>query len=250
MFAQSKDSLEFYKKQHDVPVKYKLEHFNLKGKVKSFYITSSSKNENDGKLIHEFDENGNLIQIKNKYGIASKKYNYNKEGKLISFTTISKSTRNFEVKLSENGNIVQLLINNSERGISTILNEFNKNGLWTKQIHVEENSVLQENIYENDLKLCEVLIYSENQISSSTTFKYNFFNDFIQIQLRSKDIKSDNSSVSYVYTDYYGNEIYGFPFEQKKISKKLIKKVLSNFLLDENKNWVKNENMVQIVTYY
>lgn len=248
--AQSKDSISFFKRYHDFPVKYKLEHFCLQGKVKSFYVTTTPENEDNEKVIHEFDEKGNLIQIKNSLGYVSKKYNYNSNGKLISYTTKSKSMREFEVSLGSNGNVVQLIINNKEHGISTVVNEYNKNGYWTKQNHIEDKSVLQEYKYKNDIKLVELNVYSENKISESTKFSYVFHNDFVQIKLTSKSEEAGNENSSYIYVDYYGNEIYGFPFDNGKLNATQIKGVLANFKLDKNKNWIKNQEVSRVINYY
>lgn len=247
-FAQPKDSIIFYKNYHDVPVKYKLEHFGLNGKVKSFYETTIPENEDNEKLIHEFDEKGNLIQIKNSYGYVSKKYNYDKAGKLISYTTTAKSMRDFKVTLNKDENIAQLIINNKDYGISTIVNNYNQNRLWIKQSRLEDKSTLQENKYQNDIKLVETILYSENKISERTLYDYQFFPDFVQIKLTNK--YEDSESVSYIYSDYFGNEIFGFSFDDGNLTDDMIQTVFSNFTLDANNNWVKNQEVARVITYY
>ncbi len=249
-FAQSKDSLTFYKKFHDVPVKYKLEHFDLKGNVKSFYESSTLNNDHDLKVIYEFDTNGNLIQVVNSYGIVSKKFNYNSEGKLISFTTNSKIKRDIEVGLDDNGNIVKLIINNEERGISTLLNEYNKKGVWTKQIHEEENSILQENVYENDIKLIKVLIYINNEVSETTNFSYEFFSNYVKIKQVSNFKESGYTAITCIYVDYNGTFIYGDLYEGDYLTSEQVDEIVSNFQLDHNENWIKNQQQIRVITYY
>lgn len=246
--AQSKDSIHFYKMYHDVPVKYKLAHFGLRGKVKSFYETTIPENEDNEKLIYEFDENGNLIQVKNSYGYVSQKFNYDKSGKLISYTTSAKSMRDFQATINEKGNVVQLIINNKDYGVSTIVNEFNKNGFWTKQSRLEGKSTILENKYQDDIKLTDNIAYNNNKISESTHFDYHFFNVFVQIKLTYK--YEDTESVTYIYSDYFGNPIFGFPFEEGNLSDAQIKEVLNNFKLDKNNNWIKNQEITRVIDYY
>lgn len=248
--AQSKDSISFFKKHHDVPVKYKLEHFGLRGKVQSFYEITVPENEDNEKIIHEFDTNGNLLQIKNSFGIIIQKFNYDTNGKLLSYTTKSKSMRDFQVTLNSDGNVAQMVINNQEHGVSTISNEFNSKGIWIKQIRLEDKNVLQENVFEKDTKLVKVLVYNNNKISETTTFTYFFTPDFVQIQLVSTYEGSEEVGISYIYVDYYGNDIYGFPFDNGTLNETQIKEVLHNFKIDTNNNWIKNQEVERVITYY
>ncbi len=246
--AQSKDSIHFYKMYHDVPVKYKLEHFGLQGNVKSFYELTLPENEDNEKIIHEFDDKGNLIQVKNGFGFVSQKFNYDKRGKLISYTTSAKKMRDFQVTLNEDENVVQLVTNNKEYGMVTVVNEYNKNGYWTKQSRLEDKSTLQENKYSNDLKLTENIVFNNNIISERTHFDYNFFTDFVQIKLTYK--YEDTESVSYIYSDYFGNPIFGFPFEEGNVTDSQIKEVLNNFKVDSHNNWIKNQEITRVIDYY
>lgn len=246
--AQSKDSINFYKTYHDVPVKYKSVHFGLQGKVKSFYEMTLPENEDNEKTIHEFDQNGNLLQIKNSLGIVSQKFNYDSTGKLVSYTTIAKSTRDFLVTLNKEGNVTKLVINNKTNGISTIENEYNKNGFWTKQNRLEDKSTILENKYQNDIKLIENSVFNGNKISEKTNFDYKFFNDFVQIKLTYK--YEDTETVTYIYQDYFGNQIFGFPFEEGNLNDTQIKEILKNFKLDKNNNWIKNQEVIRVIDYY
>uniref|UniRef100_UPI00404A954E hypothetical protein n=1 Tax=Flavobacterium sp. TaxID=239 RepID=UPI00404A954E len=248
--CQAKDSLNFYKNHHTVPIKYKLEHFGLYGKVKSFYEVDSSDSLNTLKTIYEFNENGNLEQVINNRGKISQKYTYNFDGKLVSFITVSRNTRTFEVKLNENNAIIQLVINNNNHGISTVKFEYNKNGYYTKQFLDGDTILLQENKYHNDVKLTEIITYDTNKVINRTQFTYTFFEDFVQIKLVSKYAEAKTAGISYLYVDYYGNNIYGFPEETNTLSKSLIKKNLTNFITDKNNNWIKNQSILRVITYY
>jgi len=86
------------------------------------------------------------------------------------------------------------------------------------------------------------------KFQKKTSFDYKFFTDFVQIKLTYK--YEDTETVTYIYQDYFGNQIFGFPFEEGNLNDTQIKEVLENFKLDKNNNWIKNQEVTRVIDYY
>lgn len=248
--GQQKDSLKVLRDAKEVPEKYKLIHFGLKGKLKTMEHHYGSYG-NDF-MLYEFDTSGNLLQITNAAKQTKRTYTYDEKGKLKSYQY---GKRTVEVDLDSVGNIIKQTICHQERDTIVLLNKFNKNGFWLSQKQIKEDQLLLENEYDQNDKLLKMKSYTNGQISSETSLKYVFYEKFIQIEHLTKYVSSENTSFNYHYLDYFGNHIIGFNPEEKKLSKETINDVFSVFILDKNKNWLKAKTDYQSIifrqlTYY
>ena len=242
--AQQKDSLKVLREAKEVPEKYKLSHFGLKGKLKTMqYHYGTYANDF---LLYEFDTSGNLLQITNAAKQTKRIYTYDEKGKLKSYQY---GKRIVEVALDAAGNIIKQTICHQERDTITIVNTFNENGFWLSQKQINEDQLILENEYDDNDKLLKMKSYTNGQISSETSLKYVFYEKFIQIEHLTKYVSSENTSFNYHYLDYFGNHIIGFNPEEKKLTKENINNVFSVFILDKNKNWLKAKTDYQSIVF-
>lgn len=234
-FAQQKDSLKVLQSLKEVPEKYKLEHFGIKGKVKSFEESFGTLNENT-KTIYEFNENGNLLKISNGKKIVKREYFYDDNGKLKSYKF---KNRLIEVELDEDENIIIQHVYIKDRDTVTVLNSYNKDGFWTMQTHLETNQKMLEHKYDKNNKMIEIIPYLNGKQTGSIKLTYKYFKRFIQVCHNETYFENNNFTQSYFYIDYFGNELHGFPFDKKKPSQHEINEFFAVYKIDENKNWFK-----------
>ena len=162
-FKKQKDSLKVFQSLKEVPEKYKLKHFGIKGKVKSFEESFGMLNDESG-MIYEFNENGNLLKISNSKKIIKREYFYDVKGKLKSYKY---KNRLIEVELDEDENIIIQHVYKKDRDTVTVENTYNKDGYWTSQTHIETKKKMLEHKYDENNKMTEIITYQDGKLSST-----------------------------------------------------------------------------------
>ncbi len=234
-FAQQKDSLKVLQSLKEVPEKYKLEHFGVKGKVKSFEEFFGMPSDNT-EMYYDFDEKGNLLKITNHNKIVIKEFTYDDKGILKSYKT---NKYKVEVEVDENENIIKQRIYKKDRDTATVVNTYNDKGFWTMQTHLETNQKMLEHKYDKNNKMIEIIPYLNGKQTGSIKLTYKYFKRFIQVCHNETYFENNNFTQSYFYIDYFGNELHGFPFDKKKPSQHEINEFFAVYKIDENKNWFK-----------
>lgn len=234
-FAQQKDSLKVFQSLKEVPEKYKLKHFGIKGKVKSFEESFGMLNDESG-MIYEFNENGNLLKISNSKKIIKREYFYDVKGKLKSYKY---KNRLIEVELDEDENIIIQHVYKKDRDTVTVENTYNKDGYWTSQTHIETNQKMLEHKYDENNKMTEIITYQDGKLSSTIKLTYKYFKKFIQVCHNTTYINDEVFIQNYFYIDYFGNELYGFSIDENNPSQHQINEFFAVYKLDQHKNWFK-----------
>lgn len=249
--AQQKDSLKVLQSLKEVPEKYKLEHFGIKGKVQSFKEFFGMPSDNT-EMYYDFDKKGNLLKIEDFRNVIQKEFFYDENGKLKSYKTKKYEA---EVELDEKGNILIQHVYKKNKDTVTIVNTYNEKGYWTSQTYLEAKHKMLEHKYDENNKMIEIVSYQEGKPTTSIKLTYKYFKQFIQICHNSTFFENNYINKNYFYIDYFGNELHGFSFEDNNPSQHKINEFFAVYNIDQNKNWFKTNLFgggmgSRIFTYY
>ena len=250
-FAQQKDSLKVLQNLKEVPEKFKLEHFGIKGNVASFKEFFGMPNDNS-EMYYYFDKKGNLLKIEDFRKVIQKEFFYDENGKLKAYKTKKYDT---EVELDDDGNILIQHVYKKNKDTVTLVNSYNEKGYWTSQTHLETNQKILEHKYDKNNKMIEIISYNDGKPTTNIKLTYNYFKQFIQICQHTTFLDYNGISRNYFYVDYYGNDLYGFSFEDESPTQQEINEFFAVYKIDKYKNWFKT-NLFEsgmgsrIFTYY
>lgn len=250
-FSQQKDTLKVLQSLKEVPEKYKLEHFGIKGNVASFIEFFGMPNDNT-EMCYNFDKKGNLLKIEDFRKVIQKEFFYDENGKLKGYKTKKYEA---EVELDEKGNILIQHVYKKDRDTVTLLNTYNSDGYWTLQTHLETNQKMLEHKYDKNNKMIEIISYNDGIPTTNIKLTYKYYKRFIQICHKTTFLDYDGIHRNYFYIDYYGNDLHGFSFEEEKPTQKEINAFFAVYKVDKYNNWFKT-NLFEggmgsrIFTYY
>lgn len=163
-----------------IPIKYTLNHFQLKGPVKEF---------NSGYGIYYFNKKGLLIQKKGFLGKQTN-YLYDSNNELI---TIKNENVTINVKYSES-----VVVNKFSSDSSVVIYEYNEKQQLVAKSNTSEGSEKEQYVYDSEGRVSESKIIYPH-ITIHTIFIYKNDGDFLIIHTE----KNGQTSRHYYKNGYY-----------------------------------------------